>query len=509
MNSSLTRRDFLKLAGLLPLSYFLPRKLTSYGNSSGIVEKENILILVFDAWSAANTSLYGYPRKTMPKLEELAEKAIVYHNHYAGSHYTTPGTASLLTGTTPWTHHAFNYDETVEEYLARKTIFQSFSSYQRMGYTHNPLAHTLLLQFMDDIDKLTPWERLYFENDALFSSTFRNDFDIASIGKNRALKQQDDGFSFSLFLTKLYETYKKRRSKRLQQIFPRGVPNHDGLEFFILEDAIDWIASVSEASQQPFLSYYHLFPPHDPYHTRIDFYNAFANDGYLPIDKPDHFFKGAYAKGNILEERRWYDEFNLYVDAEFERLYRQLEQSGILENTWLVLTTDHGEMFERGIIGHTTPVFYQPMMHIPLVIFPPGQESRVDVYENTNAIDLLPTLCQVTGQEIPAWAEGIVMPPFSKDSAAHQRDISTIQVEMLDKKGEVSAATAMLLRDNLKLMWSFGYPELEEEDEIIELYNLAEDPEELSNLASERKSLVDEFLGILRAEVEKLGRTYS
>jgi arylsulfatase A-like enzyme len=185
-----------------------------------------------------------------------------------------------------------------------------------------------------------------------------------------------------------------------------------------------------------------------------------------------------------------------------------LEQSGILENTWLVLTTDHGEMFERGIIGHTTPVFYQPMIHIPLVIFPPGQESRVDVYDNTSAIDLLPTLCHLIGQEIPAWAEGIVVPPFSKDSNAHQRDISTIQVEMLDKKGDVSAATAMLLRDNLKLMWSFGYPELEEEDEIIELYDLAEDPEELSNLASERKSLVDEFLGILRAEVEKLERAY-
>ncbi len=506
MTSSVTRRDFLKFASLLSLSHIAPLSLSNLNRSDD--GAENVLIILFDAWAAANMSLYGYERKTTPKLERLAEKAIVYHNHYAGSYYTTPGTASLLTGVTPWTHHAFNYDDTVEDHLIQKTIFEAFSSHHRMAYTHNPLANTLLLQFMADIDELTPWERLYFENDAAFSAAFRNDFDIASISKNRALKQHEDGFSFSLFLAKLYETYKRKRSQTLKQIFPRGVPDHDGLEFFVLEDAIDWIAAMTESTHQPFLSYYHLFPPHDPYHTRVDFYDTFAHDGYQPISKPDHFFKGAYAKGNIIEERRWYDEFSLYVDAEFERLYRQLEESGILENTWLILTTDHGEIFERGIIGHTTPVFYQPLMHVPLVIFPPGQESRIDVHDNTSAIDLLPTLCQVADQEIPAWAEGVVMPPFSEPSSAHERDISTIQVEIIDKKGEILAATAMLLRERLKLMWSFGYEELGDEDEVIELYDLAADPEELHNLAPERKSLVDEFQGILQAKIEKLSQAY-
>ncbi|MEA3350604.1 MAG: sulfatase-like hydrolase/transferase, partial [Chloroflexota bacterium] len=185
---------------------------------------KNVLILVFDAWSAANMSLYGYQRETTPKLERLAEKAVVYHNHYAGSHYTTPGTASLLTGTTPWTHHAFDVNATVEEYLAQKSIFHAFPRHHRLAYSHNAFADTLLRQFIAALDAYTPWERLYFENDAVFTSTVRNDLDIAAISKNRALRQQNDGFSYSLFLSRLYEAYKMKRMTRIAANFPRGVP---------------------------------------------------------------------------------------------------------------------------------------------------------------------------------------------------------------------------------------------------------------------------------------------
>ena len=127
MNTNLTRRDFIKLAGLLPLSYAIPPSILS-NLGAGKSKQQNVLILLFDAWSASNMSIFGYERRTTPNLERLAEKAIVYHNHYAGSHYTTPGTASLLTGTTPWTHQAFNFNDTVTDHLATKSIFNAFQS---------------------------------------------------------------------------------------------------------------------------------------------------------------------------------------------------------------------------------------------------------------------------------------------------------------------------------------------------------------------------------------------
>src|SRR5574338_426156 len=101
----ITRREFLKLISLLPLGFYARPKLKrarpiSDGNT------KNVIIIVFDAWSQRHVSLYGYPRPTMPELEKFAERATVYHNHYATATFTTPGTSSLLTGLYPWSHRA-------------------------------------------------------------------------------------------------------------------------------------------------------------------------------------------------------------------------------------------------------------------------------------------------------------------------------------------------------------------------------------------------------------------
>ena len=115
----------------------------------------------------------------------------------------------------------------------------------------------------------------------------------------------------------------------------------------------------------------------------------------------------------LLKKRTNYDEFILYVDHEFGRLMENLESNGLLDNTWVILTSDHGELFERGIAGHLTPVLYQPVIRVPLLIFEPGRTIRQDVYSNTSTVDLLPTLLHVTGQKLADWSEGTPLPPFS------------------------------------------------------------------------------------------------
>src|SRR5688572_11566057 len=105
----ISRRDFLKL-GLKSVEMALTASLFPGHIASVKTDKKllNIVVLVCDAMSAKNLSLYGYPRKTTPNLEKLSERAFVYHNHYANGNFTTSGTASLLTGLKPWTHRAIN-----------------------------------------------------------------------------------------------------------------------------------------------------------------------------------------------------------------------------------------------------------------------------------------------------------------------------------------------------------------------------------------------------------------
>ena len=105
-----SRRDFLKLASLASLS-MLNLSVPHLEESQQMIaqpQPPNILILVFDALSAHNMSLYGYPRQTTPNLERLAQKATVFHRHYSAGNFTSPGTASLLTGVYPWTHRALS-----------------------------------------------------------------------------------------------------------------------------------------------------------------------------------------------------------------------------------------------------------------------------------------------------------------------------------------------------------------------------------------------------------------
>lgn len=504
MSSSLTRRDFLKLASLLPFSYLPAINTNPISSAEGT--RQNILIFVFDAWSAENISLYGYPRKTTPHLEKLAQKAIVYHNHFAGGHYTTPGTASLLTGTSPWTHRAFNFNDTVPNALVDNNLFRTFPHHQRLAYTHNPLADTLLRQCMRDIEEYFPWESLYMESDRLITELFRNDSDVASIGLNRILKRLDDGYSYSLYLAALSELYKKKSIEFLEPSYPLGVPNHDGLSFFSLESSIDWLIKQLRSTDSPFMGYFHLFPPHDPYTPRADYHDVFSGDDFEPIKKTDHFLGQDVNPGWMRESRRRYDEYILNVDAEFARLYASLEASGATDNTWLVLTSDHGEMFERNIKQHSTPVFYQPIIHIPLLIFPPGNQSRVDIYANTSAIDILPTLSAISGQKVPTRTEGEILPPFAESNSG--RAVSSVQLDYINDHGEIIAATAMLVQNNYKLTWYFGYSELQEQSEFIELFDIEADPQELNDLFPQNAKLAQGLLDELEQRMDELRLAY-
>ncbi len=97
-------------------------------------------------------------------MKRLAKRAIVYHNHYAGSNFTTSGTASLLTGALPWTHRAIRTNGRVAQSFIRRTIFDAFQDYYRIAYTHNDWAFTLLDQFRNEIDELVARQKLMLQS---------------------------------------------------------------------------------------------------------------------------------------------------------------------------------------------------------------------------------------------------------------------------------------------------------------------------------------------------------
>ena len=241
--------------------------------------------------------------------------------------------------------------------------------------------------------------------------------------------------------------------------------------------------------------YFHFLPPHDPYNTRREFVDTFAKDGFYQPLKPASYWGDPYQLEAVqLRLRRKYDEFILYADAEFYRLYNQLKENGLLDNTILVFTSDHGEIFDRGHSGHMNPLLYQPLMKIPLLIFMPGQTSRQDIYENTSATDILPTLLHLAGKPIPSWIEGEILPPYNPIPPIEERSIFGLEAKNSSLTGPLSPASAMIVKGNYKFTSYSGY---DPNPEVEELFDLANDPEELQEISDERsditKSLCEEL----------------
>jgi arylsulfatase A-like enzyme len=494
--SHLNRRDFLKLAVLASFNLFVPPLTQSFKTQN---EKPNVLVIVFDAFSASHLSMYGYKRETAPNLTKMAKRAVVYHNHFAAGSFTVPGTASILTGVLPWKHRAFRFGNGVIDEYVDKSIFHAFDSYYRIAYSHNPRAIHFLNQFATDLTEFIPYEHLLLTGNGLFQSIFRNDDDAANIAWQRIMFK-DKELSYSLFLSALYKAYNEDKIKPHREFFPLGVPTTRGDDHYLLEDAIDWLNDELPQLPQPFLGYFHFLPPHDPYTPPRDFYGHFKNDGLQIAEKPNDIFAPVRPFELMLVKHREYDEFILYLDREFGRLFDQLESSGLLENTWLVITSDHGEMFERGIQGHITPSFYQPLVRVPLLILPPGNTTRTDIYSNTSAVDLLPTLLHVTGQKAADWTEGEILPPFASSAPDPERSVYAFQSYHSEQKQVLTEATAMLVKGKYKLVYYSGYRDQFGDGKMIQLFDIETDPEELNGLAGTEGEVLEKLLAELKAK---------
>ena len=483
--SKISRRSFLKMVGGAAPAVLFPQVASLAAKSLGLsaASKPNVIILLFDAMSARNLSVYGYPRPTTPNLERFAEHAIVYHSHSASGNFTIPATSSLLTGTYPWTHRAINHRGMVHQEMVDKNIFRAVGTdYQRLAFPQNVWADLIVSQFAEDIDTLLP-SSLYGSVDFLKGEKLPND-------TNMAIRALDD-FVFkehelaSLFLAPLLSAMYFRDAARLsKEGYPRGVPNNENYPlYFKLEDLFDGLATLVPELQSTF-AYIHLYPPHAPYRASSRFDRRFI-DNFHPLRKPVHRFSSHSSNSRLESARRFYDEYIASIDWEIGNLFDIFEQNGVFEDSYVIVTADHGEMFERGEVAHTTPLLYAPVTNIPLLISAPGQKIRRDVYSPTNAVDILPTVAQLTGNSIPDWVEGGPLPGLGGEEDV-ERSTFSVEAKKVSSFGPLDIATISMYKGTHKLIYYTGY----EAADSFELYDLEADAEEMEDLYPAQPAII-------------------
>lgn len=496
----LSRRDFLKLTSLLavgslvrsPLKYFEPRG-----------DRPNIIIILFDAMSAIHMSLYGYPRETTSNLSRFAERATVYHNHYSAGNFTTPGTASMLTGMYPWKHRAFDQGGLIKTDLLPNNIYSLLGKdYFRLAFSQNPWPDRLIGQFYNDVERFLPSTAHSLRGNKLVSDKLGKDRSLASVAFEDFLFTLNTDVMGSSLFGFLYKNFaldailKTRRNPA----YPRGTPEVEGFTTYTNEAIFAGVwreIQALEARNEPYFSYFHLFSPHFPYKPGRRYWKLFENDGFQPVPKPMHPLGYGLSDEDILSKRTLYDQQIAHVDAEFGILFDKLSAEGVLDHSYVVVTSDHGEIFERGFYGHGGVFLYEPAIKIPLLVSAPGQTVPRNIHATTMNIDLLPTLLRIAGKEVPTVLDGLLLPGFGGDQNMERALFSLYAAENSVFTPLKKIAISMH-RNPYKLIAYFDYPGY---DNVYEFYNLYDDPEELKDLSQQEPAvfaqLKDELLNSL------------
>ena len=444
--------------------------------------RTNIVLITIDTLSAEHLSLYGATRRTSPELDHFAQSATVFKNAYANANFTTAGITSILTGTRPWTHRAIQSPGRPTALIAAEAIPGRLraAGYITAAVSTNPWANPVRLglgaQFWKIADALpifSPCSTLAIKLTPYICAALQN---VWLAGASTALDKLERAFF-----------------------------GHDNREFdpsMATQGALHWL---DQQGRRPIFLWIHLVPPHDPYAAPPPWLQSFdssniaisANESrttyafdWDKIDKP---------RQAVLEAR--YDEAISYVDHYVGGLIEGVHAK-LGADTAIIVTSDHGESFHHGYGGHGGPGLFNEIIHVPLIISAPGRlqgpSSRDELVEQ---IDLAPTIADLAGSPVSHLWQGRSLLRSEVATDSDSRIAFSINFEQSPSRGPLPNGSIATIRKNWKLVEYSGqlqYPNMPRLS--TQLFDLASDPGESRNLASQFPAVVKELSDARKAE---------
>jgi arylsulfatase A-like enzyme len=350
--------------------------------SAPVGHRPNILLVVIDTTRADHLSCYGYERPTSPHVDAFAAEATLFERAFSQSSWTKPSMASMLTGHFP-TMHQTNLETSIlpptEELV---TEHLQAEGYRTAVLSGNPWV-TPDYGFARGVDYFFS---IYDERFARVTQFMRTLKRLSNLMGDRK--------------------WVYNRVKLLVQ----GELSTTARDEVVAAEAVRWL---EQNRAGPFYMHIQLMSPHHPYDPPPPF-DKFVPDRTLkPVTyypKKSYLF---FEHGDPLDDAQRrdmvarYDGDILFADTVFGGLLDKMRALGLLDDTIVVLTSDHGEEFyEHRNWGHGHSV-YNEVLHVPLIVryptvFAPGQ--RVDA--TVMSIDIVPTLLALVQSPPMALAAG-------------------------------------------------------------------------------------------------------
>ncbi|MEM7048104.1 MAG: sulfatase [Acidobacteriota bacterium] len=202
----------------------------------------------------------------------------------------------------------------------------------------------------------------------------------------------------------------------------------------------DWALAMAEELQPPYFLYAHYIDPHDPYQPR----RPWGAEQDVPRDQllqPRRFDQGEpFGEPELERLRAGYDGEIREMDTEIERLFQHLETSGKLDETLVVVTSDHGEEFgEHGGLKHGQTLF-EEVLQVPFILW---AQPALEPYRSSapfHQVDFLPTILAALGQPIPADLDGRDRWPEVASGRLEAGDSMLFHLD-LDRRGALALTT--------------------------------------------------------------------
>ncbi|MDH3228594.1 MAG: choline-sulfatase [Alphaproteobacteria bacterium] len=438
----------------------------------------NILIVMGDQMAAPALPVYGHPLVRTPNIERLAQGGVVFENAYCNFPICAPSRFSMLSGRLASRIGA--YDNAAEFPSATPTM-----------------AHYLRLAGY----RTCASGKMHFigaDQQHGFEERLTTDIYPADFGWTPDWRQPDEQLEWFHNLVNVVAAGLSHRT--LQIDFDDEVAFRSRR----------WLYDHARADdKRPFFMLVSFSHPHDPYNIPQDYWDRYDHDAIdlptvppMPLNERDPHSRRLYAnydrgeheitEAHVRNARHAYYGAISYVDDRIGELLQTLEVTGQLEDTIVIVTSDHGDMLgERGMWFKMT--FFEWACRVPLIFHAPGRFAPARPSGNVSLVDLAPTLLDLAGAKAPQTAEpdGRSLVPLLDGAGAGRPDIV-----LGEYFAEGSVAPMFMVRQG-----RYKYIACEADPPL--LYDLDADPAELDNLAG-----TADHAGTERALMEIIGETW-
>ncbi|WP_148415060.1 sulfatase [Haloferax sp. KTX1] len=311
---------------------------------------DNIILLSADALRADHLSCHGYHRETSPVLDDLAAESLHFTNAYSASSHTREAVPALLTGEYPDTAIDAKYR------LATDTVAKTLSEegFATAGFHSNPFV-----------------SRAYG-----FDQGFDTFDDDLHFGKHKVIA----------LAQRALDKLRNRHYARAEEINERS---------------LDWLDSLDD--DEPFFLWNHYMDTHGPYEPPGEYATLYTDETVSGRNAQSLYQRAIKEPDSITDDEQQllidlYDAEIRYNDERIGEFLDALRERGLLENSLVIFTADHGDAFGEHDYYEHPRYLHDEITHVPLIVRHPNGESGV-VETPASTLDIVSTIESAFGDE--------------------------------------------------------------------------------------------------------------